>query len=186
MNHRISMTNVSFAFLKSSSDFLNLVLNNINSCVLLLDKDMRLQAFNDATTAIFLRNKEEDIQYVRCGEAIGCAYQVEEMKDCGQTPHCNRCPLREAALISYSENKPVYREHIAREFYMNDGKKVLKHLQFSTRSFHFQKDRYILMIVDDISEFVETKKKLVEKEKQFINHMAHLNSGQNHEQRKQS
>ncbi len=36
------------------------------------------------------------------------------------------------------------------------------------------------MIVDDISEIVETKNKLVEKEKQFINHMANLNSGQNH------
>lgn len=160
MRNKISLTNVSFNFLKGSSEFLNLVLNNISSCILLLDKKMELQAFNDVLTTIFSNRKGEDLLFVRCGEAIGCAYNVEEMKDCGKTSNCHSCPLRESVLISYYKDKPVYKELISREFYMHDGEKVLKRLQFSTRSFKFQEDKYIILCIDDITELVETKNKL--------------------------
>ncbi|MCF8352438.1 MAG: hypothetical protein K9H15_14825 [Bacteroidales bacterium] len=53
MDNQISSENTSFAYLKSSSHFLNIVMNNINSCVLLLDNQMRLQAFNDSMKTIF-------------------------------------------------------------------------------------------------------------------------------------
>ncbi|MCT4646646.1 MAG: hypothetical protein N4A74_16780, partial [Carboxylicivirga sp.] len=94
MNSKISMANESFCFLSQSSEFLNLVLNNIKSCVLLLDKDVRLTAYNNSMKTIFSNRKGEDLHYVRCGEAIGCAYQVSEEKDCGLTSKCCDCELR--------------------------------------------------------------------------------------------
>ena len=74
MSTDLTLTNVSFGFLKGSGDFLNIILNNINSCILLLDKDLKLKAFNDSLKTVFSNKKDEDLLYRRCGEAIGCAY----------------------------------------------------------------------------------------------------------------
>lgn len=149
-----ALTNESFSFLSKSSEFLNLVLNNINSCILLLDKEVRLRAFNNALRTIFSNKKDEDLLYIPCGEAIGCAYQIEEQKECGSTSRCNTCELRIAALTSYMNNVPVYKNHIVKPFFTSENKKVDKHLQFSTRLFHFQKDKYIIMIIEDITNHV--------------------------------
>lgn len=151
----ISNTNVSFNFLKNSCEFMHLVLNNINSCVLLLDKQMQLRAFNDALKTIFSNRKDEHLLYIRCGEAIGCAYQIDEAKNCGETSKCCNCDLRLAAMQSYLNNDVVYKEHIVRPFYTHEGVKVDKHLQFSTRIFPFNRDKYIVMIVEDISKFYD-------------------------------
>ena len=144
-------TNVSFEFLKHSTAFLNLVINNINACVLLLDKQMRIRAFNDAINTIFPLNSNSNIKMVRCGEAIGCAYQVEEMTECGKTSQCHSCELRLAALESYVHHKTIYKEHIVKPFFTEQGKKIDKHLQFSTRFFEFDNESYIILIIEDIT-----------------------------------
>lgn len=160
MKSNISMTNQSFEFLHGSSEFLNLVLNNINSCVMILDKEMKIRAFNDSLKTIFSNKKDEDLLYVRCGEGIGCAYQIEEQKDCGSTAHCNTCDLRVSGIYSYMNNEPVYKEHITRPFFNYENKKEDKHLQFSTRLFKHKKETYIILIIEDISKFVELKQRL--------------------------
>lgn len=152
------MTNESFNFLSNSSEFLNIILNNINSCVLLLDKELKLIAYNDALKTIFSNKKDEDLFFVRCGEAIGCAYQIEEKEECGNTSKCGNCELREAALISYLNNEIVYKEHITRPFFTHENQKVVKHLQFSTRLFVFKKEKYVIMIIEDISRWFEEGK----------------------------
>ncbi len=157
MKTDLSMTNQSFSFLSNSSEFLNLVLNNINSCVLLLDKDMRLHAFNDAMKTIFSNRKDEDLLYVKCGEAIGCAHQIEEQTHCGETSQCNNCELRVSALKSYVNNEVMYKEHIVKPFFTHENKKIDKHLQFSTRLFHHNKEKHIIMIIEDITKHVKEK-----------------------------
>jgi sigma-B regulation protein RsbU (phosphoserine phosphatase) len=154
MANKLSMTNESFNFLRSSTEFLNIVLNNISCCVLLLDRDMKLHAFNNALKTIFTSRKDEDLLYVKCGEAIGCAHQIEEVKRCGETTQCCHCELRIAALNSYMNNKVIYNDHITRPFFTHEGNKINKHLKFSTRLFLFDREKYILMLVEDISELV--------------------------------
>lgn len=158
MASNVSCSNVTFDYLKGSSDFLNIVLNNICSCVLFLDREMRLNAFNDAMKTVFSNKKNEHLLYVKCGEAIGCAFQVEEEKECGKTSYCNQCVLRESALLSYVKKEAVYKEKISREFYTAKHKKEMKHLEFSTRPFYFSDDYYIIMIVNDITHHVEHQK----------------------------
>ncbi len=75
MKNEMSCTNVSFEFLRRSAGFLNCILNNITSCVMLLDKEMYIKAYNDPLKSIFSSRANEDLLYIRCGEAIGCAYQ---------------------------------------------------------------------------------------------------------------
>jgi sigma-B regulation protein RsbU (phosphoserine phosphatase) len=152
MKSEIAHTNTSFGYLSHSSEFLNIVLNNINECVLLLNQDMELQAYNDALKTIFSNRADEDLMYVRCGEAIGCAYTIEELKDCGTTSHCETCELRIAALESYVKNKNIYKDHIYRPFFDHSNNKIDKHLQFSTRYFKFENEEYIIMIIEDITK----------------------------------
>ncbi|MBN1144572.1 MAG: hypothetical protein JXA72_09110 [Bacteroidales bacterium] len=159
LHQEMALTNESFNFLSHSSDFLNIVLNNVNSCILLLDKDVRLRAYNDPLKTIFSNRMNEDLLYVRCGEAIGCAYQVTENKECGKTSKCRDCELRVAALTSYMNNETIYKEHIIKPFITIDNKKVNKHLQFSTRLFRFNDEKYIIMIIEDISRWFEPESK---------------------------
>lgn len=151
MSTPVSINNISFNFLHSSQEFLNLIINEISSCILLLDKDMMLQSFNDPFKTIFSNRPNEHILYKRCGEAIGCAYTVEEMKDCGTTSKCSACELREKSLLAYINNTNVYKGKIIREFYKTDEVKALKFLQYSIKAFNFDKERYIIVIIDDIT-----------------------------------
>lgn len=162
LNSDLSMNSESFNFLKSSSEFLNLVLENITGCVLLLDRHMELVAFNNPLKTIFSNKRDEDLLYMKCGESIGCAYQIDEAVKCGTTTKCKFCELRIAALETYTNNEVVYKEHITKPFYNFNNEKEDKHLQFSTRLFKFKGETYILLILDDITKFVETQKQLSE------------------------
>ncbi len=164
MKSNLALTNVSFSFLKGSSEFLNLVLNNINSCILLLNRDMQLVAFNNSLRTIFSRKKDEELELLRCGEAIGCAYQVEEEKDCGTTTQCAHCELREAAINSYMKDEAIYMQRVDRPFFNFMNQKVIKHLDFSTRLFRFNGEKYIILIVEDVSRLAELEFKLKSKE----------------------
>jgi len=159
-NKDIASSNISFDFLYKSKDFLNIILNNVSCSILLLNKDLELKAFNDPIKNMFINKPDEDLLYVRCGEAIGCAYTIEEMKKCGETSYCRKCELRINALQSYIERKPIYREKLSREFYKVDGNKDLKHLQFSVLPFYFLNDYYIIILVEDITELVSLRNKI--------------------------
>jgi len=154
MNSPVSNTNHSFDLLRGSADFMNIVLNNISSSILLLDKNMRLKAFNDSLKTIFSNNRNEDLLYWKCGEAIGCAYQIEEGKECGSTSHCSNCELRLAAMESYLNDRAVYKEKVKRPFFNGDNEKINKDLQFSTRLFLYNREKFVIMIIEDITNLV--------------------------------
>jgi sigma-B regulation protein RsbU (phosphoserine phosphatase) len=116
---------------------------------------MMLYAFNDPLKNIFSNRPEEHLLYKRCGEAIGCAFSVEEMKECGKTSKCTTCELRESALLAYVNRKNVYKGKLAREFYKTDSTKALKYLQFSTRAFYYNQEYYLILIINDITPLTE-------------------------------
>jgi len=148
MKTNIALTNVSFNFLKGSQEFLELILENINCSVLLLNNHMQLISFNNAFFTMFPKNKDKDLSLVRCGEAIGCAYQVEEQKECGDTSNCRNCELRLSAISTYLNNTSTFRKKITRPFYLNNNKKVNLDLQYTTKNFAFEGDKYIVMLIE--------------------------------------
>jgi hypothetical protein len=160
MRNKISFTNESFDFLGNSSEFLNLMIHDIGSCILLLDKDMMLYAYNEPLKNIFADKPNEDILYKKCGNVIGCAYAVEEEKECGTSSQCAFCSLRENTFNSYLDNQAIYNIRIDREFYKTNTEKVLKHLQFSTRLFNFKKDKYIMIIIEDITQLIDQQEEI--------------------------
>lgn len=170
----ISSENTSFNYLRGSADFLDAVLNNISSCILLLDRDMKLQAFNNSIKTIFSNRPNEHLLYRRCGEAIGCAATVEEEKDCGKTTKCCTCVLRKCAIMTYAENISYYKNRLSREFYRTDSRKEMRHLQFSTRCIRYAQDRYVMMIVDDLTSVVN-QEDLIREQKALLDKLSKSN-----------
>jgi len=121
----------------------------------MLNKDMKLQAFNNSLKTLFLNSSERRILYQRCGEVLGCAYSIEEKADCGKTSHCNECILRQTALKAYANHKSYYNERLIREFYTIDDKKEIKNLRFSVKPIYYEDCYYLFLIIDDISNVVE-------------------------------
>lgn len=160
METDLTHTNERFSVLSESSEFLNLILNNINSCIMLLDKDLKLRAYNDPLLSIFSNKKNENLLYRKCGDVIGCAYQIQEEKLCGNTSMCRTCELRISALQSYANNEAIFKKRVSKPFFNFEGEKLNKHLQFSTRLFSYQKEKYIILILEDITDLVNMKEKL--------------------------
>lgn len=160
MQTDLTHTNERFSILSESSEFLNLILNNISSCIMLLDKDLKLRAYNNPMLSIFSNKKDENLMYRKCGDVIGCAYQIEEQKLCGTTSMCRTCELRLAALHSYVNNEAIFREHITKPFFDYEGKKEDKDLQFSTRLFTYNKENYIIIILEDITSLIKAQKEV--------------------------
>ncbi|PKQ61858.1 hypothetical protein BZG02_14630 [Labilibaculum filiforme] len=160
MDTDLTHTNERFSVLSESSEFLNLILNNISSCIMLLDKDLMLRAYNDPLLSIFSNKKGENLLYRKCGEVIGCAYQIEEQKLCGNTSMCRTCELRISVLKSYANNEAIFNSKVTKPFFNFEGEKIDKHLQFSTRMFVYKKEKYIILILEDITDLVNIKEKV--------------------------
>lgn len=162
MENRLSMSFMSFDALSKSGDFLKMVLNNIGTCVLLLDYEMMLVAINDVTKTLFSNYANEHLDYKKCGNVLGCAWVAESHKECGTTDACKKCDLREAALITILSKKPVYKRRLEREFYTISGQKVMKHLQFSTRHFEYLDENYVIIFIEDVTHLVEQTDLVIE------------------------
>ena len=141
--------------LRESNEFLNILLDNVNSAIFLIDPSIRITSINDAFTNVF-QNENSHILGELCGNALGCSYSVEEKKDCGETSYCHKCEFRESLLSAFIQNIPVDRQLLTREYYIQ-GVKTIKYLQYSTRLIHFNGQEMALVIVDDITNLEEQR-----------------------------
>lgn len=85
MYTNIVPSNVPFNFLKESDEFLPILLNNANSCILILNNRMELISHSNNLTNLFPRTKHINLNHLKCGEVIGCAHQIEEKTECGKS-----------------------------------------------------------------------------------------------------
>ncbi|MDY0039044.1 MAG: PP2C family protein-serine/threonine phosphatase [Desulforhabdus sp.] len=154
-----------FSDLRESNEFLNLLLDNMNSAVLIADENLQINHFNDTFLQLFSKS-EENVLVSKFGKATSCAFSVEEEKPCGETTHCESCVLRRAALRTMVEKIPVDNMRMERAFYI-DGKPVVKYLDISTRHITFQGRKMILLILYDVTE-LETQKLELQKRQDQI------------------
>ena len=131
--------------LKESNEFLNLLLDNINSAVLIADENLQIHQFNDSFLNLF-DSAAESILEASFGETAGCVNAITENKSCGQTSYCARCILRRSLIQTLTDRVPVDNQPLNRVFYIN-GTPVEKHLQFSTRTIMYQGRKMFLIII---------------------------------------
>jgi len=149
--------------LKESNEFLNLLLDNINSAILIADENLQIHHFNNSFLNLFDHTADGFIAK-GFGEATGCINAVIENKACGETSSCAHCLLRKSLIQTLVEDVPVDRQHLERTFYL-DRKPVQKHLEFSTRRIRFQGRDMFLIIIYDITEIEQKKIELQNKQK---------------------
>lgn len=154
-----------FSDLRESNEFLNLLLDNMNSAVLIADEKLQINHFNDNFLQLFSKSKE-NVLVSKFGKASSCAFSIEENKPCGETTHCESCVLRRAVFQTMVEKVPVDKMRMERAFYI-DGKPVTKYLDISTRHISFQGRKMILVILYDITEIETQKLELQEKQDQI-------------------
>lgn len=152
--------------LKESNEFLNLLLDNINSAVLIADENLHIHQFNHSFHNLF-DSATESVLESTFGDAVGCVNAILENKPCGATSKCSQCILRKSLLQNLIESAPVDNQPLNRVFYIN-GKPVEKHFQFSTRPITFQGRRMFLIIIYDVTA-IELQKIELQKKQALIN-----------------
>ena len=148
--------------LKESNEFLNLLLDNINSAVLIADENLQIHEFNNSFLNLFDSAADFNLKS-GFGEATGCVNAVAENKPCGESSHCADCVLRQSLIHNLIENAPVNKQSMNRLFYVN-GKPVSKHLQFSTRPLMFQGKKMYMVIIYDVTDIEQQKIELQKKQ----------------------
>lgn len=151
--------------LKESNDFLNLLLSNINSAVLIVDESLEIHQFNDFFVTLFDSSLDTFVEK-SFGRVTGCINAVREKMPCGKTSQCGRCILRQSLIKTITDKVPADRVTLDRVFYVNN-QAVQKHLEFSTRNIDYQGRRLILVIIYDVTD-IEQKKIELEKKQQLI------------------
>jgi sigma-B regulation protein RsbU (phosphoserine phosphatase) len=150
---------------RESNDLLNLLMENMSSAVFLTDTEMKLQDFNNTLQKIFSRPEQEMLNQ-RCGNAMGCAFAVEEKALCGESSNCPNCVLRSSILKALDHGQPTDRERLHRQFYVGETP-VEKHFQFSVRRIMYEERPIIMVIIDDLTELESQRLALLEKQKRL-------------------
>jgi len=151
--------------LKESNEFLNLLLDNINSAVLIADENLQIHQFNDSFLNLF-DSAAKSVLTKSFGETAGCVNAVMENKACGETSHCAQCILHRSLIQTLTDRSPVDNQPLNRVFYIN-GEPVQKHLQFSTRTIMYQGRKMFLIIIYDVTDIEQQKNELITKQKQL-------------------
>jgi len=151
--------------LKESNEFLNLLLDNINSAVLIADENLQIHQFNDSFLNLF-DSAAKSVLTKSFGETAGCVNAVMQNKACGETSHCAQCILHRSLIQTLTDRSPVDNQPLNRVFYLN-GEPVQKHLQFSTRTIMYQGRKMFLIIIYDVTDIEQQKNELINKQKQL-------------------
>lgn len=154
------MSRINLNSLKESGEFLNILLDNINSAIFIVDSSYRIKNINQSFKALFSK-PEEKIFNELCGNALGCSFVVEEHNNCGETTNCASCELRASLIQGFIEKLPTEKGILARFFYINDNK-VRKFFRYTSKNISYNQEEMILVIFDDITEIEEKKQQLFE------------------------
>jgi phosphoserine phosphatase RsbU/P len=151
--------------LKESNEFLNLLLDNINSAVLIADEHFQIFQVNNFFLELF-DSASETVVDKRFGAVSGCVHAITENMHCGETSACKHCVLRQSIIQTLLEKVPADRVPLNRVFYINN-RPVEKFMQFSTRFIKFYGQKMILVLIYDITDIELQKIELQKKQAQL-------------------
>lgn len=151
--------------LKESNEFLNLLLDNIDSAVLIADENFQIFQVNNFFLELF-DSATESVVEKRFGAVSGCVHSIRENMACGETSACKHCVLRQSVMQTLLEKVPADRVSLNRIFYINN-RPVEKFMQFSTRFIKFHGRKMILVLIYDVTDLEIQKIELQKKQEQL-------------------
>ena len=149
--------------LKESNEFLNLILENMGSAVLVADESFQIHEFNGSFVSLFDSAATAPANKT-FGEISGCVNAVRENKACGETSQCGACVLRHSLIQTIIADTPVDQKPLNRIFFVK-GKAVQKYMRFTTRRILYKGRTMILVIIYDVSDIEMQKIELQRKQR---------------------
>lgn len=140
-----------------ANEFLSLVVDNIDSLLFIVNKDLRVMKVNKAGKNILKKN-DEDIINEYFGNSLNCEYVFEKDEDCQKTTYCKKCKFRLTAVDAFNKIES-HKKEISRRIYLN-GKPTLKYFEVTSKLINYNDEEMILLIINDISILKEKEKSL--------------------------
>jgi len=147
--------------LEDYNRFLNLLLDNINSAVLLADKHLNIYRANRSFLSQF-GDPEKTIAGGPFGKATGCIHSVEERVACGETSWCEDCAIRGAVSRTLFRKEATDRLRVQKAFHIQ-GHTRMKIFEITTRPLTFQGRPMALAIFYDITDIEMQRVELEQK-----------------------
>jgi hypothetical protein len=139
---------------KPNPDLFKAILNAIPSPVFVVDEDVRIHEFNEAAAPLLGQNPTIALQ-LRGGEALHCLHTTDVPEGCGRGPFCGDCVIRNSVSQSYSGRR-ISRRATRMELVRGTSIQEI-YVLVTTSAFQFQDARYVLLILEDISELADLR-----------------------------
>jgi len=148
--------------LRESNAFLNLLLDSIDTAVLVVDENLVIHQINTSFRRLYHVEGQAAVEK-SFGRISGCVNSVRENKPCGATSQCGGCSLRQAIHQTMAKHLPVERLWLERIFFI-DGGAVAKYLEFSTRPLRFKDRAMTLVTIHDVTQLERQRIELERKQ----------------------
>lgn len=130
------------------------LIDSIPDMVLIVDQDVRIFAYNEASSGIF--DKENPVILKRrAGDIIHCLYSEKSDEGCGRSTFCKDCVIRNS-VVKAIEGKRVIREKHKLELIRDGGVKNVYAL-ISTSPLILEEGTFAFLVIEDINEIVELR-----------------------------
>lgn len=140
-----------------SPDFLTHLINAVPSLLFIVDNDVRVHHLN-ASALKMLGTERFSALMKRSGEMLHCVHSEETPGGCGHAPSCADCVVRNSVTRAVA-GESVYREttkmSLIREGLVSDA-----YMSITASPFEYERKRFVLLIIEDISELKKTEEVL--------------------------
>lgn len=160
------------------NDFLKTVLANLHSSVFVLSRERAIQSANKSGIALLGKDEKAVINQV-FGNALDCMYTEGGKLQCGFTPYCKNCRLMNMVHNIFEDNQPVIKDVFDRKQIQVNGELVDKYFLYSARAIHYQQEKMVMLIVDDITKNEKQKRFLKDKNEQIYSSIRYAKHIQN-------
>jgi PAS domain-containing protein len=138
--------------LSDMGELLGTILDAIPASIFMVNQDVKVLGVNQKALLMLSQDPESIIRRP-AGEVLHCIHSTETPGGCGTAESCRECLVRAAVGKSFSANQ-VVRQKAQMEL-VAKGDVSTASLLITTTPFEFQQQRFVLLIMEDISELMD-------------------------------
>jgi hypothetical protein len=136
---------------KGDTQFVKVLLDAIPSFIFAVDEDVCILEYNSAARELVNQDRAQVIKD-RCGNVLHCLHALGNPAGCGRTQFCQDCTLRNAVNQAY-QGQDIIRKKAKLDLFRN-SKRISIYAMITAKCFAYQEKRFVLLIIEDISELV--------------------------------